>query len=209
MSLELICQDSLPWLRAHRDVGSIITSMPDADEVDMELEEWHDWFLAAAFQCMCSTSEKACTIFYQTDRKARGQHISKAQILFDAAKHPALKMRCLWHKIVLRHEIGMTDMYRPGFTHLIAFSRAMKVGTATPDVMHAGKFLHRHAAGIDAARFAVEYARRADNRMVDPFCGFGTFPLIANALDMHAIGIDIDKHRIAICRSAQTQLNLI
>ena len=44
--------DSLEWLPAHPGVGSVVTSLPDAEEVDMSAEEWGPWFMRATVACM-------------------------------------------------------------------------------------------------------------------------------------------------------------
>jgi hypothetical protein len=143
---------------------------------------------------MKSASKSSCSIFCQTDRKIDGQLASKAHLVFKAAERAGV--HCLWHKIVLRHEIGAIDLYRPGFTHLIAVSHTLTSGTPTPDVIKAGKPWHRYGAGIEAARFAVEFAKRSTDRLVDPFCGHGTFVHIAAQLGMSALGIDISPEQI-------------
>jgi hypothetical protein len=194
MSANFICRDALPWLCEHRDVGAIVTSLPDSAEVEMLLVDWVPWFKRAVCACMQSASDDSCSIFYQTDRKISGQLLSKSHLVFAAAEDAGV--RCLWHKIVLRRNVGDIDLYRPGFTHMIAFSRKLKSGFATADVLHAGPFAYVNAAGADAAHFAVSFASRSSKQLVDPFCGHGTFVHAAAAIGMNALGIDIDENQI-------------
>jgi len=194
MSAQFICRDAVPWLCEHRDVGAIVTSLPDSDEVEMPLVDWVVWFKRAVCACMQSASASSCSIFYQTDRKINGQLISKSHLVFEAAEDAGV--RCLWHKIVLRRDVGAVDLYRPGFTHMIAFSHKLSSGVATTDILPAGPFKYANAAGSDAARFAVEFAHQSSDQLVDPFCGHGTFVYAAADIGMNALGIDIDEKQI-------------
>jgi hypothetical protein len=194
MSAEFICRDAVPWLSANKNVGAIVTGLPDSDDLEMKLSDWIPWFTNAIRACMESASEKSCSIFCQTDRKINGQLISKSHLVFKAAE--LADVRCLWHKIILRREVGALDLYRPSFTHMIAFSRKLTSGTATPDVMLGGRILYPDGIGCKAAQFAVEFASRASTELVDPFCGYGTFVHAASAIGMRAIGIDIDPKQI-------------
>lgn len=203
MSARFICGDALEYLRENVNVGSVVTSLPDAHEMNITLEDWAQWFRSAAAHCIRATSANCCTIFYQTDRRAQGEQHSKALLLFEAAQ--TLNARCLWHKIVLRHAVEQIDLFRPSFSHLICFSRKMRVGTPTADVIEASKQLWRYGVGVRTARFCAQYVKRADNRLLDPFCGFGTFVIAAHEIGMDAVGVDIDKNRIAICESALSQ----
>jgi len=191
---EFICRDALPWLSANRDVGTIVTSLPDSDEMGMALDEWTQWFVNAVTACMNSASDKSCSIFYQTDRKIDGRLVSKSHLCFKAAELAGV--HCLWHKIALRQAVGSISLYRPSFTHMIAFSRMASSGTARHDVIEAGHFAYPNAAGHAAARFCVEFAALSSNRLVDPFCGRGTFVHAAAAAGMSALGIDIDPAQI-------------
>jgi hypothetical protein len=99
----------------------------------------------------------------------------------------------LWHKIVLRREPGQIDLHRPGFTHLIAVSIAGHPGKASADVLRAGIKIYPNAMGLSAANFAARFAQESGAaRIVDPFCGRGTVPAVAEARGIESIGIDID-----------------
>lgn len=192
---EWVCTDALPWLAAHPRLGSIVTSLPDADEIGAALPEWARWFRQAVALCVGATQDVAPAIFYQTDRKADGQLYSKAALVFAGAT--AAGAHVLWHKIVLRREPGAVDLHRPGYTHLIAVSRGGKPGTASPDVLSRGRMLYPNAMGLAAALFAVRFAGRAARVVCDPFCGRGTVPAVADALGLRAIGVDIDPAQIS------------
>ena len=192
--MKLIHADAIPWLKSNQGVGSIITSLPDAAEVGMELNKWEDWFTLAARLCLESTSPECITVFYQTDRKHDGVISSKVALLFKASSQA--QSRCLWHKIVLRNSVGKVDLFRPGFTSLIAFSKMAKSGKATADVMLRGRMNYRNAMGETPAKVAIDAALKTGSRVVDPFCGQGTIPIMANRLGCDAIGIDNDIKQI-------------
>ena len=191
MSKEIVCADAMLWLAGRTDVGAIVTSLPDAEEIGEPLTVWKEWFRAAVFHSVQAASKDAPAIFYQTDRKADGATLSKAALVVTAAEKAGA--RILWHKIVLRRSVGSTDLHRPGYTHLIAASVEGRPGVASPDVIERGGVLYPNAMGMRAASFAVRFAAGKERRtIVDPFCGRGTVPAIAEALGLDAIGVDID-----------------
>lgn len=190
MAKRIVCADAIAWMAGASERGAIVTSLPDPDEIGLTPEEWRGWFVEAAGRAMSMAKPSAPAIFYQTDRKAGGETHSKAGLLLEAAHARGLRM--LWHKIVLRRRPGSTDLHRPGYTHLMAFSAAGKPGPASPDVMERGDMIYPNAMGLVAARFAVEFAGSFDRLIIDPFCGRGTVPAVADALGFDAIGVDID-----------------
>ena len=194
---EIVCADAFDWLPEHPDCGAIITSLPDAIELGFDLAEWRRWFTEAARLCMIAASENAPVIFYQTDRKHRGRLSSKAELLFVAGL--AASAYCLWHKIVLRRAPGKIDIHRPGFSHLIAFSRGARPGKASADTIQRGRMIHPNAFGLVPARFSVEFCE-IGLPIVDPFCGRGTIPALAAAMGRVAIGVDIDPTECARAR---------
>jgi hypothetical protein len=190
----ILCTDAVGWLDANRDVGAIVTSLPDADEIGLSMPEWARWFRNAVALCVRASSPMSPVVFYQTDRKFAGRLISKASLVLDAAATEGASP--LWHKIAVRGGIGKVDFYRPGFSHLIAVSRIGRSGGATPDVLDAGRPVYRNGIGIEVARLAVNFASGKDRvRVVDPFCGRGTIPAVADALGLDSIGIDIDPEQ--------------
>lgn len=194
--MRFICSDALPWLEENHNVGSIVTSLPDAEEIGVGIPEWALWFRRAAALCMMSASPDAVAVFYQTDRKCAGELHSKAALLFRAAEDAGV--HAIWHKIILRRKPGATDIHRPGFTHMVAFTKGAKPGAATPDVIERGTMAYPNAMGVNAAKVALASAMRCGLRVVDPFCGRGTVPKIADAMGMDAVGIDIDPQQISL-----------
>jgi len=199
---KILCCDAVDWLNENqRELGSIITSLPELEEVSMNERDYRQWFRSAATQCFRATSEGHLTIFYQTDRLLNGRRISKAQMLMQAAE--ANDAQLIWHKIVLRRSPGKIDLRRPGYSHLLAFGDSKaKAGKATPDVFEAGGVLYPNGMGIQAATVALQAALRHGTRVCDPFCGRGTVPALAEPMGFtQIIGIDIDPDQ---CDAART-----
>jgi hypothetical protein len=185
-SNEIVCADAIEWLAGvGSGVGAIVTSPPDAEEIGLEPSEWRDWFIAALRLCV-NASDGPC-VFYVTDRRFDSGIVSKSHMVLEAASDAGLA----WHKIALRRDPGKIDLYRPGFSHLIAFGG--KAGKATPDVFDRGSMLYKNGTGLKAARIACEWAGQYSKTIIDPFCGRGTIPAVAEALGYMAIGVDIDQ----------------
>jgi hypothetical protein len=187
----IICADSLQWLPAHKDQGAIISSLPDASELNLGIEEYEAWFIFAARQCFLSASSKCPVTFLQTDRKHGGHWLSKPAMLYALAKE--LGWYTLWHKIELLRPVGSRDLYRPSYRHLVCFGIGITGGQATADVIPISKSLYSNGCGVNAAKLAVDFALRYTNNILDPFCGYGTIPFMAESMGADTTGIDIDQ----------------
>ena len=206
MIRDVVCADSLTLLPTWREIGAIVTSLPDADEIGMPVRDYRDWFVDAASLCLRATARNAATVFFQTDRRANGEILSKSRLLMVAAATCVPGTRLLWHKIVLRRPPGALDLYRPTYSHLIAFSQEARVGLATPDVIPPSAKLYDNAIPLLAAKAAVMFALRHTNTIVDPFCGHGTVLAVAESYGARrAIGIDIDPAQCARAQHAILQ----
>ena len=192
------CADAIPWLRARGVIAGAcaVTSLPDVSEVGVTLPVWRAWFLEAARLVAEAVPAEGAAIFFQSDIKRDGEWIDKGALVMRAAADAGA--RVLFHKIVLRRPAGMLTAGRPGFTHLIAVSRALKCPDvlAIPDVIaDAGEQKWVRAMGVRAAGHAVRFARDVAGAkvIIDPFCGVGTVLAVANALELDALGVE--KHR--------------
>lgn len=118
-------------------------------------------------------------------------------------------MPMLWHKIVCRREPGKPVFGRPGFSHLLAFSRELRdePARATPDVWpDLGVMPWSHSMGTRAAEVAVGAIRSHSpetTRVVVPFCGIGTALAVANDHGFDAIGIEKNRKRAERARTFQ------
>lgn len=202
----VICDDALSWLKQNGpfDDASFITSLPDVSAFPhMPRDAWKRWFMDAAAAVMNATPDAGVSIFYQTDIKRDHVWIDKGYLCQRAAEEANVSL--LWHKIVCRKPAGEPVFGRPGYTHLLCFSRLPKEG-ATPyaDVLPStGLMTWSQAMGISACELAVRYviSHTTTRRVIDPFCGVGTVLAVANALGLDALGVDIANKRVRKARS--------
>lgn len=195
-SLEALCKCDRP--------DAIVTSLPDANELGWAIVRYAPWFRQAATLCLEHVKDSGVCVFYQTDRRHAGHVLSKAAMLIETAR--ATGSRMLWHKIVLRRRPGAADLYRPGYSHLLAFSRRMKAGQATPDVFEPDASLHRNGMHLNATRWVVQYTARhaGSDLLIDPFCGEGTVLALAEQYFDRVIGIDANRR--CVTRSRRLRL---
>ncbi|HEX2860794.1 MAG TPA: hypothetical protein VHN79_04110 [Lacunisphaera sp.] len=182
-----------------------MTSLPDVSEIGKALPAWREWFLQAVRLVVDVVPDDSAAVFFQSDIKRDGGWIDKGALVIRAAEDAGA--RVMFHKVICRRPPGMLTSGRPGFTHLIAVSRAMQCPDILPipDVIaDAGRILWVRAMGVRAAAHAVRFARdQAGARLIfDPFCGVGTIPAVANALGLDALGLELAKKR---CEQSRTQ----
>lgn len=204
---EIICADAIAWMKARGriDGACAVTSLPDVSEIGQALPVWRAWFLDAVRLAVDAVPDDSAALFFQSDIKRDGIWIDKGALVIRAAEDAGA--RVLFHKIVCRRPPGMLTQGRPGFTHLVAVSRAMRCPDILPipDVIpDAGRSLWVRAMGVRAAAHAVRFARdQVGARLIfDPFCGVGTIPAVANALGLDALGIELARKR---CEQSRTQ----
>jgi hypothetical protein len=108
----------------------------------------------------------------------------------------------LFHKIELRRDAGKTDLHRPGYRHILAFGAGAKPGQRGPDVLPPGKPIYKNGISLEAARLAVKLAKynNPSAPIIDPFCGRGTIPVVADSEGCSSVGIDIDAEQCAKAR---------
>jgi hypothetical protein len=173
--------------------GAVITSPPDAYEIDMDVKPWRLWFHKAVARSIVLAGLQPA-VFYVTDRKYNGELVSKAGIIISAATE--LDRQVMWHKSCLRTDVGRADLFRPTYSHMIAVGTRPWVtpGKATPDVIGRGPVLYANGMGVDAARRAVAYvAGQGARKVYNPFCGRGTVLAAAEEAGLDAVGIDNDE----------------
>ncbi len=204
---EIVCAEAITWMQARGriDGACAVTSLPDVSEVGQTLPVWRAWFLNAVRLVVDAVPADSAALFFQSDIKRAGAWIDKGALVIRAAEDAGA--RVLFHKIVCRRPPGMLTQGRPGFTHLIAVSRAMQCPDTLPipDVIpDAGRSFWVRAMGVRAAAHAVRFARdQVGAKLIfDPFCGVGTIPAVANALGLDALGIELAKKR---CEQSRAQ----
>ena len=197
---EVHCADAIPWMqtRGQVDDACAVTSLPDVSEVNMALPVWRVWFLDSVRLVVDAVPDESAALFFQSDIKRDGSWIDKGAMVVRAAEDAGAHV--LFHKIIARREPGMLTLGRPGYTHLIAVSRAMKCPEVLPipDIItDAGRLPWVRAMGVRAAAHAVRFAKEQVGAKIvfDPFCGVGTVLAVANALGLDALGVEKARKR--------------
>ena len=197
---EVHCADAIPWMQARGRIAGAcaVTSLPDVSEVGLALPAWRAWFIEAVRLVVNAVPDESAAIFFQSDIKRDGRWIDKGALVIRAAEDAGAHV--LLHKIVCRRPPGTLTMGRPGYTHLIAVSRAMRCPDvlSIPDVVtDSGRQLWVRAMGVRAAGHAVRFARdcAGATTIFDPFCGVGTVLAVANVLGLNAVGVERAKKR--------------
>jgi len=201
------CQEAVAWLQA-QDVMrgcSVFTSMPDWSEMPpLTVPQWKEWTIRTAQLIFTKLPDDGIAIFYQTDIKVNRLWVDKAFLILKGAEESNIPL--LWHKIVCRHPAGTSTPGRPGYSHIIAFSRTVvpDLSKSTPDVLPAlGGMTWSRAMGLNAARMAVQFIRThaPGHAVVDPFCGVGTALAAANEAGLNAIGVELSRKRAQKARN--------
>ncbi len=205
---EIVCADAIAWMRARGriDGACAVTSLPDVSEIGRALPVWRAWFLDAVRLVVDAVPDGSAALFFQSDIKRDGAWIDKGAMVIRAAEDAGA--RVLFHKVVCRRPPGMLTQGRPGFTHLVAVSRALQCPDALPIpdvIVDAGRSLWVRAMGVRAAAHAVRFAKDQVGAKVifDPFCGVGTIPAVANALGLDALGVELSRKR---CEQSRKQI---
>ena len=196
------CEDALHWLRRHTPlVGcSVITGLPDVSGLpQLSLAQWKAWFVDAARCTLAATPDDGVTIFCQADIKVDGTWVDKSFLCHQAAVRDGAAL--LWHKIVCRQPAGEATFGRPGYSHLLCYSRGIRdviaKGSDADVLPTAGEMTWSRAMGVEVCDFACRYvqSRTTSRTIVDPFCGRGTVLAVANQRGLHAVGVEIGKRR--------------
>lgn len=192
---EIICAEAVGWLSQHLGSGAVITSMPDMDELAMQEGAYCDWFIDAALACMDATAAGQPCMFLQTDRKIAGRTLSKPSLVAKAASIKGLQLK--WHKVVIR-AVDSVNLYRPGFSHLLCYGDAScKPGKATPDVLRRGEAFYKNGIPFNVAELCLDMLKPGA-KVIAPFCGRGTIPILAEQRGFESIGIDSDPEMVKI-----------
>ena len=207
------CADALQWLREHPLVAghALLTSLPDSTELrTLPLPRWRDWFVATAEQVAAAAPPRSAAIFFQTDVHRDGRWVDKAFLVQQGAL--AAGVQLLWHKIVCRAPAGTVTRGRPGYAHLLCFSRELgsDPAFASADVLpDLGPMAWPRGMGLCAAEVAVRWLRDAAgaHTLVAPFCGRGTALAVANALGLGAVGIERSPARAEQARTLRVRLD--
>ncbi|WIA23626.1 hypothetical protein OEZ85_000332 [Tetradesmus obliquus] len=173
--------------------------MPDVSELfPMGLSEWRGWFTAAAGLVLARCPDDGVAIFFQTDIKVDGVWVDKAYLVQKAAEQSGHEL--LWHKLVARVPPGVATFGKPSYHHMLCFSKGVRChpSHSTPDILPSpGDKTWTRGMGTAACAAACRFIlqQTATHTVVDPFCGHGTVLAVANALGLHAVGVELSAKR--------------
>ena len=196
------CEDALAWLSSNDILSSssLVASMPDISEFPhFSPAEWKAWFTETASLILSRTPNEGVTIFYQSDIKNHGEWIDKGYLCQKAAEN--LGHALLWHKIVCRTAPGMATFGRPAYSHLLCFSKELRLtdlSKSSPDVIpELGEKTWERGMGLSTGLFIAKFIleQTKTRTVVNPFCGEGSMLAAANAIGLHAIGIERSPKR--------------
>lgn len=179
--------------------AAIVTSLPDSSEVpSLGFEGWRTWFIETSALICRSVPESSVAVFFQTDVKRDGTWVDKGHLVSQGADRALVS--CLWHKIVCRAPAGQTTFGRPGYAHLLCFSKSLRLekGQSSPDVLpRLGQMTWARAMGVEACEAVVRFLQMYTgcSTLVDPFCGVGTMLAVANRVGLDAIGVELSAKR--------------
>jgi hypothetical protein len=185
---------------------ALVTSLPDSSEQKLGFEAWRQWFSDTAELACAQISDDAVAIFFQTDVKREGRWVDKAFLVQRGAA--AAGAHLLWHKVVCRAPAGTTTPGRPGYAHLLCFSRELRLEPTRsfPDVLpRLGKMTWPRAMGVEVCVATCQFllAETRCHTVVDPFCGMGTMLAVANAHGLDAVGVERSPKRAARARALE------
>jgi len=206
------CEDAVGWLESSPILTgcSLIGSLPDISEFpSYTINQWNDWFIRAASLIISKTPDDGVAVFYQSDIKLKGVWIEKGYLCQKAAESSGHHL--LWHKIACRAQPGHTTFGRPGYSHILCFSKNLRVdlrkssADVIPDI---GDKIWARGMGINAclmiAKFIAE--QTSSTTIVNPFCGHGSMLAAANVFNLSAVGIERSPKRSEIARELKINL---
>lgn len=191
--------DAFDYLKEFKQ-KAIITSLPDMDEINMDIPEWTKWITRACIQLAAALDDDGIIFFYQTNRKHKGYLIDKSWMITNCFYFLGYKK--IHEKIVLKQKVNTVSLFRPAHSKIFSFSKKLTSGKGVPEVFDTGKMLYKNAMGYNAAKSCVNYIKKHvdTDTILDPFCGQGSVLKIANDMGMNAIGIDILKEQCKLAK---------
>ncbi len=203
---EVLQGDGVAWLAATPlpPTQALVTSLPDVSELaSRDLGAWRRWFVDTVRLACTQVAESAVAVFFQSDIRHEGLWVDKGALVAQGAEGAGAA--CLFHKVVCRAPAGTPTQGRPGYAHLQAFSRGLRLPRALPgpDVLPAlGEMSWPRAMGTAACEEVCRFllASTGCRVVVDPFCGLGTMLAVANGYGLDAIGVERSAKRAAAAR---------
>lgn len=193
MKIKVIHTDSIKFLqqKENNSLPTIITGIPDMDEVNMEEDQYIKWFEDVCDLIYKKVKKNEYCIFIQTDRKVNGKWIDKSFYLQKVANQNGINL--LWHKIVLYRDVNSIYLQRPTYGHMLCFSYQNGPGRQFPDVIYGKKKLYKNGTSIEPLNYVMNLCNEKNIKLIiDPFAGYGTISFMAKKYNISSISIDID-----------------
>lgn len=155
---------------------------------------------------MSRCPDDGVSVFYQTDIRIEGEWVDKAYLCQKAAEK--LGHQLIWHKVIARVPVGTASFGRPGYSHILCFSKKFRpdLRHSTPDVLpELGEKTWVRGMGFEACRMIARFLKEQVNSstLIHPFCGEGGMLAMANSVGLDAIGIERSPRRAARARRQQ------
>ena len=211
---EIVVADTVQWLQdtmpgLDRRGWSVVSSIPDISETGQSEAVWQSFFVDMAAGLMRCCDDGGLLALFQTDVRRDGLWVDKSAMITRGVVEGGGVL--LMRKIVCRRPPGTTSSKRAAYTHLLVYGRG-PLDTAFPDVVpdvipDGGPVTWTRGVGLFAARAAVDVIvrhARGTRVIVDPFCGEGMIPAVANERGFDAIGIERHRKRAEAARRLQT-----
>lgn len=215
-SREVHVGDAIAWLSARGPLPatSLVTSLPDVSETGRTLSHWRGFFVDAAARVCDALTPAGLAIFVQTDLRHEGRWIDKSALVAEGAVQVGADLLC--KKVVCRRPPGSRSSAGAAFSNLLVYGRGRLLDSALPDtipdvLVDPGPSTWVRGVGRDAVAAAVRLVQRyapATTTIADPFCGEGMTLAVANALGLHAVGVErnhkrADKARALVVTAAE------
>jgi hypothetical protein len=174
---------------------------------------YKEWFINAVTLIMSKLKKGQYAIFLQSDAKIIDkndnllEYIDKSHLCSMGAFNSGCKM--MFHKLCTRGDdkLHKRCLGRPHFSHLICYGKGSEAmysnrDYAIPDINDRGDMLWSKGIGLDSCLLGLSFLRDTVNAkfIIDPFCGVGTVPAMANSIGISSLGIEISSKR---CRQAR------
>ncbi len=204
-TIQWIQADSLHYMKKHT-IPSIVTGVPDMDEVNMNESDYAKFLKDVADLFFRQIDPNGFIILMMTDRKHNGWIDKTGPFLNAAEKY---KKRLLWHKIIINRPVGSVNLFRPTYSNMICFGPDHQTaGIAFPDVIERGYAIYQNGNSVRSVVYALQFLKYKKVRnIIDPFAGIGTVPLIAKYLGISSIAIEIDPYIIGKAKVYESKKN--
>lgn len=184
-----------------------MASLPDFSEFQkLTLDEWKSWIISTAKLVLSRCPDDGVVLFYQSDIRLEGVWVDKGYLCQKAAEE--LGHALIWHKVIARVPVGTASFGRPGYSHILCFSKSWRpdLRRSTPDVIpQLGEKTWVRGMGFEACRMIANFLKHEvqSKTLIHPFCGEGGMLALANAVGLDAIGIERSPRRAARAKRQQ------